>query len=562
MKISGLQFGKTSLYARVLRTILLVIVIVIAFMEISNLYVLGLYRNRAKDSYRTSLKMYSDYWDNLFGVINNAVVSAAESEYDTYYNDLLYRRSGMELEIAKVMMMRKLNSISQMYGNRIMTFCYVPDRELFIQSTKNVVEYASRAELTALVKQAVRESAYSNTSAWKYLSYQGKAYFIQYFQREGGLVGTMITGESVLDEIMGDQSSITEALLLDSDGNTLYRTGAGGDGTYAGTLFTEPLEMLDAQIGFVVTEQQLYSDQTLFFTVMAGLLAVGALAALVNIQMQKKLVLKPLDKLRVAMERFSAGAIDERLDEKVSSGEIRTLYHTFNDMASQIANLKIGIYETELEKQKIQSRFLRLQIQPHFYSNILYLIYGMAETKDYQSIKQITLVTSRYFRYLLMNKNEEVTVGQELDCVDAYVQIQKIRYPGCIEFAVTADGVDRASALIPLLIQTFVENSVKHNVTFVQTLRISVDLRAEEDKLTITVTDNGTGFSRESLDRLNADGDISDDGKHIGIANVRQRLKRTYGENGKLAIESEDQQTTVRVSIPLRRLEPSEGVTQ
>lgn len=68
-------------------------------------------------------------------------------------------------------------------------------------------------------------------------------------------------------------------------------------------------------------------------------------------------------------------------------------------MDTQISRLKVEVYEKELEKQKIQSDFLRVQIQPHFYANILNLIYGLAQVKDYGAIQKLSSNTAGYFRY-------------------------------------------------------------------------------------------------------------------------------------------------------------------
>ena len=79
-----------------------------------------------------------------------------------------------------------------------------------------------------------------------------------------------------------------------------------------------------------------------------------------------KTVFAPLEQLRRAMEQYSTGDLDVRLPERENVSQIGQLYQTFNHMADQIQILRIDVYEKELERQRARSRFLQVQIQPHF----------------------------------------------------------------------------------------------------------------------------------------------------------------------------------------------------
>ena len=111
------------------------------------------------------------------------------------------------------------------------------------------------------------------------------------------------------------------------------------------------------------------------------------------------------------MEEFSGGNTEIRLQDHTTNREITVLYRTFNHMAEQIINLKIDVYKTSLEKEKIFNQFLRVQIQPHFYTNILNLIYTLASIKDYVTIQELTKNMAEYFRYLLSLKEDYVSVS-------------------------------------------------------------------------------------------------------------------------------------------------------
>jgi LytS/YehU family sensor histidine kinase len=102
----------------------------------------------------------------------------------------------------------------------------------------------------------------------------------------------------------------------------------------------------------------------------------------------------------------------------------------------------------------------------------------------------------------------------------------------------------------PLVLQTFIENSIKHNVTFIPVLKINVKITQSNETVYIDISDNGLGFKPETLDRLMKNEDISADGKHIGITNLKQRLQMLYCDNYILIIMQSENLTTIHIELP------------
>lgn len=206
------------------------------------------------------------------------------------------------------------------------------------------------------------------------------------------------------------------------------------------------------------------------------------------------------------MEAFSEGRTEVRLREYPRNNEIKVLYETFNHMAEQIMKLKIDVYENMLDKQRIQSSYLRVQIQPHLYTNILNLIYGLAEIRDYKGIQELAVYMSRYFRYLLSTKKDFVRLEQEIGCVEDYIKIQQVRYPECLDFSLECDAERKEEWVPPLLLQTFIENGIKHNITLVPRLTLHIVVRKYPGSLVFLISDTGVGFRQEMLRKLEAGG--------------------------------------------------------
>lgn len=548
-KLISFSYSK-SLYVKVLISLVSALTVIIVFIEVSSIYVLNIYEKRAKATYQSSLKLYSDYWDGKLGSINTSLITLFSSN-DTYYDDIYNSTDTLNIETSKVMLTKKLNEIVRMNNNQISAFIYVPDRNIYLKSSNVLLEYKDSGNLDNGIKKFIESAHIRNGGVWQLLHVGEKSFFVVTFNMNNGYAGAIIDCKSILNNLMEDKSIVGAAAFVDANNVIGYKIENGIKFNESSSLiFSENLNHINYKIEVIVSERKLYSDKTFLILIMIGILIIGIIVIFFSVQMQKKIVLNPLNILKKAMEKFSSGEMDVRLKENSSSIEINTLYQTFNFMAEQITNLKIDVYESEIEKREIQSSFLRVQIQPHFYSNILNLIYGLAEMGDYKNIQQISLLTSRYFRYLLSNKNTFVSLDKEIECVENYVQIQCMRYPEFLKLQIKS-SVNASTKLVPpLILQTFVENSIKHNVTYVPLLYTYVDISQEFNKLIINIKDNGLGFSPDLLERLNADENISIDGKHIGIVNVKQRLKLIYGEEARVTFESRKNETIVHIEIP------------
>ena len=141
----------------------------------------------------------------------------------------------------------------------------------------------------------------------------------------------------------------------------------------------------------------------------------------------------------------------------------------------------------------------------------------MLQTENYKEIEELTILTSDYLRYLLMVDQDFSPLDKEIQHIKDYLEIQRIRYGEHIDFALTFDE-QLHDALVPsLLLQTFVENTIKHGFSFQDGIAIDLSLqkRMVEEKpyIEICVKDNGPGFTPEILEKL----------KNMGIINVRRR---------------------------------------
>lgn len=218
---------------------------------------------------------------------------------------------------------------------------------------------------------------------------------------------------------------------------------------------------------------------------------------------------------------------------------------------NQIQHLKIEAYEKELEKQRIREDNIILQVHPHFLLNLYHLIYSMAEIKNYEGIQKVSLYMSRYFRELFLDSETHLLLA-ELELVRNYLNVLEIQYPD--RFSVSMDVEQETEDIqVPILmIHGFLENTAKYAIRMNSFTEIGISARMYDGYVEIIVSDDGPGISEDILLQINAGEAIErKDGRHIGLSNLRERLKLRYGDKAYMKAYSEDNMgTTIVVRIP------------
>lgn len=243
----------------------------------------------------------------------------------------------------------------------------------------------------------------------------------------------------------------------------------------------------------------------------------------------------PLEEMTDALSQIQAGVWEVSFSVPNRIEEIENVRDTVQVMLGEIEQYKISAYEEQLEKQKTQLQYLQLQLAPHFYTNCLKNAYYMLMLKEYENVERFLLCLSTHLRYLLQRDAELVTVQTERDFVLNYINLQK----QMTEKPLVCDILVDEEALqvdVPILIlQTFVENSVKYAREAGQMeLKIQIRVRYRRDSkgdyLDISIRDNGHGYPDEILNVLNQE-EISQEQRFgVGVINLQSRMHLHYGK--------------------------------
>lgn len=212
--------------------------------------------------------------------------------------------------------------------------------------------------------------------------------------------------------------------------------------------------------------------------------------------------------------------------------------------------LLISLQKSAEETSKAKIDFLQAQINPHFIFNTLSSIMPLC-TMDGEKAYEMLSNFSDYLRGRLYKKgmDTEIPLYRELDLIDAYIEIEKMRFPDLIHYSVAGD-YDENWTMIPLVLEPFVENAVQHGRKPKEVLEVRVGIWREGDFIRLSVEDNGCGMDEQRLLELKQGDSSTQDS--IGIFNVRRRMMLYYNEP--IEIESVlNRGTRVSFRIPMKK---------
>lgn len=538
-----------SIFTKVAFSAWITVIIIVFIVEISNLFVIRRNQKQAEELYRSSLKQYCEFWGERMNMLNKSMLQLAGRTDSEDFITLCESDDQLNIAVSKVRLCQELEKIAEQNDNKVGLFITVPGKNCFLTSSAVFSEKNENERIHSEISKTIENGIRQNAGEWKVLMVCDEVYLIQIYQIRSGYIGAIMKGENFLVDLWGGEKIANAVEIRKEDGTVVAHFGEQIE-TDKVLVFDQKLNQTDVYLTAVLVDSRLYRGSTYMLIMILCVVGLVLLILSIELKIQNEVVFEPLESLRQAMERFSSGDTEVRLPPYQGNRQIGRLHQTFNEMTEQIMNLKVSIYEKELEKQKIKSNYLRVQIQPHFYANILNLIYGMAQIGEYSGIQKLSRATAEYFRYLLGERGTLVPLSEELKGLKSFVEIEKIRYGDRVLIQIEVQKDLESQLILPLLIQTFVENSVKHNVTLVPVLKVDARIYSENSMLKICVEDNGIGFDPEILRRIQNHENISTKGEHIGITNVQERIQLFYEQKAELKIESCKGRTVVSVSLP------------
>ncbi|HET7274706.1 MAG TPA: sensor histidine kinase [Longimicrobiaceae bacterium] len=234
----------------------------------------------------------------------------------------------------------------------------------------------------------------------------------------------------------------------------------------------------------------------------------------------------------------------------LAAGFAREYFLRYRTRQEEAVRLQAEAVQLQAQLTEARLAALRMQINPHFLFNTLHAISTLVE-RDPRGVRRMIARLSELLRRTLDSTNEqEVTLDEEVEFIQRYVEIMEIRFQGRLEIDMQIEP-DVLDALVPnLILQPLVENAIQHGVSkSIGGGKIQVRARREGDNLVLRVIDNGPGLPTDESWQLQ-------DEEGVGLPNTRARLQQLYGNAQHLDLRPADGGgLLVEVQLPFHTVE-------
>lgn len=364
-----------------------------------------------------------------------------------------------------------------------------------------------------------------------------------------------IADDSVLDKLYEEQmiSEGQRIYLLDSEGVVLSSTekdelgtvlDISGDGTRVLTVADGGLWLrqqkyvpsLHAELILLIPALELYKSSGISVIVVLAALLFGLAFAIYQAGIITKRTLSPLTALTNTANEIADGNMQVRCAESSESTEIAVLSKSFNSMLDRIEQLIASLDAVHKEKLRTELAVQQNKIQPHFLYNVLNTISALCQLEENEDACRISHMTAEYYRSVLSDGQDIVTIGQELEHVQLYFEITSHSRSDAIAFSLQCDPEAVILPIPKMTIQPLVENAVKHAFRSPRgnTIDISISV-SRKSQVRICVKDNGIGMNLSSFDDIisgRCEG-------HFGLYSVKRCLELVCGKDYSFSAESE-----------------------
>ena len=279
----------------------------------------------------------------------------------------------------------------------------------------------------------------------------------------------------------------------------------------------------------VLRQPQVFNRDTmgLLYTVsLSSALVCVAISILMSLTLSKQMF-RPIQRLHGAIEAVARNDLDVYVPHE-HDDELGQLAQRFNEMLVALKANQEQLVENQKELNEAQIRMLQAQLNPHFLCNTLDTMKWISKINKVPQVADMSTNLADILRFCV-SPDEFVPLWRELEILHSYVEIQRIRISGGFEFSVEVPP-ELEDCLVPtMILQPIVENAILHGLDGVEQGAILVQARAEEERLFISVQDNGRGLPPE-LEGPYARRDRELSRGHLGLYNVDTILRKHYGE--------------------------------
>jgi len=304
-----------------------------------------------------------------------------------------------------------------------------------------------------------------------------------------------------------------------------------------------------------ISNEQLIVQKDAYFPLFSFIVGLLLSLGIILTYTFNKMINRPIRKINKKIFEISAGDFSKNPSIE-SSDEIGTIGKGINILSQDVLNLIESRVADEKQKKELEFRVLQSQINPHFLYNTLNSIKWMATIQNASGIPEMTTSLARLLRNIAKGTSQIITIKEELDLLKDYITIQQYRYGGTITVNHNIMSEDLYDChIIKFTLQPIVENAIFHGIE-PKAIEGIIDINIkniDNNQISIEIIDNGVGMSEDKIKEILTSKETTSKTSfnNIGISNVNERIKLTFGNEYGLNINSKlNEYTNMIITIP------------
>ncbi|MDD4493147.1 MAG: sensor histidine kinase [Eubacteriales bacterium] len=302
------------------------------------------------------------------------------------------------------------------------------------------------------------------------------------------------------------------------------------------------LSNADWKITGIISTEELFAQYSgitkISIITMVGMLCISLLTS----YFLSKGITRPINKVIQKMKLVGEGKF-EIYQQETKNVDLQTLTDGYNLMVKQIDILMKGLVLKEKEKNRMELTALQAQINPHFLYNTLNSIKWLAEMKKpYAVLAHAVMSLGKILKYSYESGDSLVKISDELDFLENYIFIQRLRYGEGIQVEININEDFYAYQILKFTLQPIIENAIIHGFAGMNPKgRIVINGNSCDEGIVFEIIDDGVGINLKEEEKFTG----------LGIDNVQARIKMNYGDKYGLQIDSRlGEGTKVIITLP------------
>lgn len=555
---------------------------------VSTLYFSAIMRNQVYDSMKETMQLYNDqisqdFTEALTYLSENCIQNADISS-------LNIAQTPNEIYLHTTRINKTLSVGNYSFSNIGGLFVYSQPQDIFIRQINDSWDNSqNNLKCAQLVKDMLQDSNQKgvldqlNLSKWFLLSDEDDYFLVRIIKNRNTYAGAWANLQRIsaafkyfeaMDALMVyvDNDGICvgnpdfEKILLDSQGS-LDKPSYFRSGLFQKYLtVSNKLDYCDYYIMALIPTAYILKELAPLYGLMIFILIWLLLFGLTIISVMNHFLNAPSRILMPVIASLRSGQFEAKIETDYEFQEIQNITGTFNDMISEIQELRIHIYEEQLAKKELELQYLKTQIAPHFLINCLNTIFFLSQDKaNLEITHRIVQALSEHLRYTLAARTN-VSLEEEINYVKNYLILTQLRFPNTLNYDICVEEPAMDAQVFPLLLLMLTENSIKANLVMGENFSILIKgyhyNKDGKERIHLTHIDSGSGFDSDSLQLYNhiiEHPEARKNGYSIGIYNTVMRLSLTMGDSAEIWFSNEtDQGARIDIDFPYIQYRPEE----